>query len=304
MIAALTSKGPPRRHRAAVWCRLLLAMTVLTIGCAPPGATECRIVQPPVQLPTGLEESSGVALSRLHAGVLWTHNDSGGDPEIFAIGEGGELLGRVTVTGAQLRDWEDLAVGDCEAGSCLYIADTGDNQARRESVGIYRIPEPDPLASESAAAEFLPVQYPEGPRDSEALFVLPGERIYLVTKGRTGDAELYRYPPPLRPNEVVTLERVRVLAEGPVALEEQVTGAGASPSGEWVAIRSYKRLRIWDPELLVNGGEPALTADLTSLGEVQGEAVALLDNGAVVLTSEGGFPGARGTFSLVQCPLD
>ena len=152
MIAALTSKGPPRRHRAAVWCRLLLAMTVLTIGCAPPGATECRIIQPPVQLPAGLEESSGVALSRLHAGVLWTHNDSGGDPEIFAIGEGGELLGRVTVTGAQLRDWEDLAVGDCEVGSCLYIADTGDNQARRKSVGIYRIPEPDPSASESAVA--------------------------------------------------------------------------------------------------------------------------------------------------------
>src|SRR5690606_5177209 len=118
-----------------------------------------------------------------------------------------------------------------------------------------------------------------------------------------GDVELFRYPPPLRPGETVTLEQVRTLAEGPVPLEEQVTGAGASPSGDWVAIRSYKRLRIWPTAALLNDGVPSLIADLPPLGEVQGEAVALLDNGAVTLTSEGGFPAAPGTLSLLECPL-
>lgn len=289
------------RFRAAE--RLLVAVAGLMIGCTPPHSMECRIVQPPVELPAGLEESSGVAVSQKHSGIIWTHNDSGSEPELFALDESRKLLGRVDISAAELVDWEDLAIGECAAGSCLYIADTGDNQARRERVGIYRIPEPEPGASTSEAADFLPFQYPDGPRDAEAIFVLPGEQLFVISKGRTGDAELFRYPPPLRPNETVELEWVRLLAAGPVPLEEQITGAGASPSGEWVAIRSYKRLRLWDPEVLVNGGEPALTADLTPLGEVQGEAVALLDNGAAVLTSEGGFPGARSTLSLVECPL-
>lgn len=292
-----------RRMRGGTAYRLLVAAAALLLGCAPPGATECRIVQPPVELPTGLDESSGVALSQTHPGTIWTHNDSGSEPELFAIGDARDLKGRVKVAGAELVDWEDLDIGECDVGSCLYIADTGDNLARRDRVGIYRIAEPEPTAGTSGTAEFLPFQYPDGPRDAEAIFVLPGEQLFVVSKGRTGDAELFRYPSPLRPDETVVLEWVRLLAKGPVPLEEQITGAGASPSGNWVAIRSYKRLRIWNPEVLVKGGEPALTADLTPLGEVQGEAVALLDNGAVVLTSEGGFPGARGTLSLVECPL-
>lgn len=276
---------------------------ILIAGCGAAGTMECAIVQTPVNLPQGADESSGVVVSRTFPGTLWTHNDSGGEAELFAVQGDGQLIGRVGITGATLVDWEDLAISECAVGSCLYIAETGDNQARRERVGIYRIPEPDPRASASEPAIFLPVRYPQGPRDAEALFVLPGEQIFLVSKGRVGDVELFRYPPPLRPGETVTLEQVRTLAEGPVPLEEQVTGAGASPSGDWVAIRSYKRLRIWPTAALLNDGVPSLIADLSPLGEVQGEAVALLDNGAVTLTSEGGFPAAPGTLSLLECPL-
>lgn len=296
-----------RRRGGAIGRCARLGLAVTLAACGPSGelAEACNIVQPPTYLPAGLEESSGVAASRTHEGVLWTHNDSGGEAEVVAVRANGEMLGRVMVAGAQARDWEDLAIGPCPAGTCLYVGDIGDGNARRREIGVYRFPEPEPYSDRSGNAEYFPARFPGGPRDAEALFVLPDTSIYLVTKGRSEDVELYRYPRPLTPGVVATLESVRLLADGPQPLEEQVTGASASPSGEWVAIRSYKRLRLWRAAaLLGDSAAPALTIDLSPLGEVQGEAVALLDNGGLVLTSEGGFPGARASVAVVRCSLD
>src|SRR4051794_6987818 len=39
-----------------------------------------------------ITESSGLAASRKHPGVFWTHNDSGNGPYIFAITRDGHLL--------------------------------------------------------------------------------------------------------------------------------------------------------------------------------------------------------------------
>lgn len=48
---------------------------------------------------------------------------------------------------ATLNDWEDIAVGPCEAGgqrSCIYILDDGDRDGQAERT-IYKIPEPESL---------------------------------------------------------------------------------------------------------------------------------------------------------------
>jgi hypothetical protein len=86
---------------------------------------------------------------------------------------------------------------------------------------------------------------PDGPRDMEALFVLPGEELYFITKGRSHPVTVYRYPPPLRAGETVTLEEVQTLTEGPVAIPYQVTGADASPDGRLVAVRTYESLTFY-----------------------------------------------------------
>ena len=75
-------------------------------------------------------ESSGVAASRAHPGVLWTHNDSGDDAYVYATDLAGADRGLVRIRGARAVDWEDIALGPCPTrrGACLYIADTGDKR--------------------------------------------------------------------------------------------------------------------------------------------------------------------------------
>lgn len=288
-----------RGMRAA---RLLTIAGVCVACSAEANSTEevtadCRTVEPSKPLPQGLPESSGVAASRRHAGVLWTHNDSGAG-EVFAVDAMGRLVGKSRIAGANNEDWEDIALAACAGGDCLYIADTGDNDRDRDDAAIYRVAEPEPGAA-SAPAERLAVRYPGGSRDTEAMFVLPSGDIYLVSKGRKDPRTLYRYRPG-------AAEVEEVLELGPEAKDqlEMITAASASPSGEWVAIREYKRLAIYrTQDLLAGRATPALDVDLTFVGEVQGEAVALLDNGRVLLTSEGGFKDAPGSIAILQCEL-
>lgn len=286
-----------------------LALALVAGGCSasaetgevPDGA--CRILQRPTRIAADVVETSGAGASRAHPGVLWTHNDSK-DAGVYAFQPAGALLGRTAVRGAENRDWEDLAVGPCEGGDCLFIADTGDNERKRDDAAIYRVREPVPGSRETARAERFPVRYPDGRYDTEAIFVLPSGELYLVSKGRVDPQVLFRYPGPLRSRERVELQPVATLGPGQSDYVRQITGAAASPSGKWVAIREYKRLRIYRAaELAAGKGAPVLDVDLTPVGEEQGEAVAILDNGRVVLTSEGALNGSPGTVSLLQCEL-
>ncbi|HZD04765.1 MAG TPA: hypothetical protein VE173_07600, partial [Longimicrobiales bacterium] len=141
----------------------------------------------PSALPEATREASGVAVSRRHPGVLWILDDSG-PSELYAVDAGGTLLGRVLVPGGLGRDREDLALGPCGGVDCLYIGDVGDNAEKRDSLTLYRMVEPAPDAGRAAVPGAFSFRLPDGPRDVEALFVLPGERLYIVTKGR-------RHPP-------------------------------------------------------------------------------------------------------------
>lgn len=264
----------------------------------------CRSVQPQVSLPIEVHESSGVAISRRYPGVLWTHNDAGGDPELFAVDAAGRLLGRVRVPGSTNFDWEDLALGPCPTGECLYIGDIGDNDATRAEIVLYRSAEPDRAAGASELAERFPMSYPDGPRDAEALFMLPSGEVFVISKGGDGPIVVYRYPPPLRPGETVMLAPVVELSRGEVPRRNQVTGADATPDGEWVAIRTYSSLLLYRTRDLLAGRDLSpINVDLIPLGEPQGEAVALNADGTVALTSEGARRNASGTLAILSCAL-
>ncbi|MEO0332433.1 MAG: hypothetical protein AAF223_12225, partial [Bacteroidota bacterium] len=60
---------------------------------------------------SAISEASGIVASRNNPGILWTHNDSGHEPKIYAIDTSGEIAGEWVIAGATNRDWEDIAIG-------------------------------------------------------------------------------------------------------------------------------------------------------------------------------------------------
>ena len=275
----------------------LLLTAALASGCdrrreaaSTAAAPACARAVTVATLPRVLRETSGLAASRRHPGILWTHDDSGGEPVVYALDAMGRIVGAVRVTGARNLDWEDIALGPCASGDCLYIGDIGDNAAARPEVEIYRVPEPAPGDARTAPAERLTLTYPDGPRDAEALYVLPDGAIYIVSKGRRSPVAVYRVPHGAAPDTPLRLARIQVLSPNGSEVDGLVTGADATPDGHWVAIRTYAWLRLYR---VGTGGQlaPALPnpgAPLEDAGETQGEAVAFGRGDTIWLSSEAG----------------
>jgi hypothetical protein len=268
------------------------------------GGFSCRQDAVGIQLPDAVHESSGLALAG-GGDALWTHNDSG-QPVLHRVGLDGRPRGQVTVTGARVTDWEDVAAGPCPgSGRCLYVADIGDNQASRSSVTIYRFPEPAPGEAQTLLPpDALMASYPEGPQDAEALFVLPDGAVYIVTKGETGPVAIYELPRTAQPGAVAGLRRVTQLNGDQVKRAERITGAAASPDGRWLALRTLREVSFHPTGSLSQGslGTP-LTFDLRPLQEPQGEAVEFGRDGIIHLSSEGGKKSTPATLSRLRCTL-
>lgn len=254
---------------------------------------------------TDLTETSGVVASRRQPGVLWSHNDSGGDAEVFALGGDGAGLGRVEVTDASAFDWEDIALGPGADGTDqLYPGDIGDNASARPGNGspvrIYRVPEPDASATATAEAVAFDLTYADGPRDAETLLVDPvSGDVFIVSKQWDGSpAGLYRLPADTAtaaaaPVEALTLERVGDL---PATAGTLVTGGDVAADGTMVALRTYPAVWLWDRD-----PEQTLAQTLADpptcripVPEPQGEAVAFTPDGQGFVTiSEGENPPVR-----------
>ncbi|HEX8393349.1 MAG TPA: hypothetical protein VF665_13480 [Longimicrobium sp.] len=287
------------------------AAALLVAACAPgdggKAAEEprqwCQIAASGINLPSQVRETSGAALDPRGGGVFWTHGDSGSPPELFALGENGVPLATVTLRGAKNRDWEDLALGPCAGGQCLYVADTGDNTRRKkEPAALYRAPLGRLSGEHKVDAERFEARFPGGSRDTEAVFVLPDGSVYLINKGEHEPVELFRWPTPLARGPV-ELVRVRQLAPRADQLGDRVTGAGASPDGRWVAVRTYSTLALYRTADLLGSGGPAYTLDLAPLEESQGEAVAMGANGMILLTSEAGRSHIPARATWLRCAL-
>jgi hypothetical protein len=295
--------------------RMLAGMgaAVALLGCSRPAGEasarqdeaadpQCRVVERSIPLPEGLAEASGAAWSPTRPGAFWSHNDSGGDPELFLVGANGQNEGRVRLQGARMDDWEDIAMGPCASGQCLYVADIGDNgRKKEEAINLLVLPEPGAGARTAGVTTYSTGFPDDHGRDAEALFALPDGRIFLITKGNRDPIEIYQWPTPLV--DGAPLRRIRELAPEPDQTGDRVTGASASPDGRFVAVRSYAVLSVFRTADLLEGRPAALTLDLAPLGEGQGEGVALANDGTVVLVSESGSRHVPGTAALLRCTL-
>lgn len=240
-----------------------------------------------------INELSGLAASRLHPGVLFGINDSGGLPVVYAIDESGGTAARLRLEGIEARDWEALAPGrDADGRPTLWIGGIGDNRGNQERVRLLQIYEPDALADQSVAFREYWITYQDGPHDAEALLVHPrtGE-ITVVTKGSGEPGGMYRPRGPLSSSGTTVLERVM---DAPATITD---GAWElSPAGE-------PRLVLTDYWQLHRLAESGWVSELGPL-QLQREALAwpwlpdAVANDTVLLGSE----GANSTIITAEVP--
>jgi hypothetical protein len=270
---------------------------VVPAAQAQKAAIDCRPVGGVVRLPE-LPEASGIAPGS--DGRLWAHNDSG-DPVLIELDQKGRVVGRLRLGNVGVEDWEAIATGPCPAGSCLYVADIGDNDAERESIRIHRIPEPLAGKTSVSQAETIQARYPDGKHDAETLLVTPKGEVFVVTKGETGPVALYRLPDGARPGATVELVR----ASQPLKQTDRanrITDGAVSPDGAWVVLRTNRDLRLYPAPAFLNGSWPeAARVDLQRLGEPQGEGVTFADNRTLIVVGEGGGKSQPGTFARLAC---
>lgn len=245
----------------------------------------CKDYLEPITLGTVVDprvnEASGLAASSRYPGVLWTHNDSGDGPTIYALRSDGSLIGRWSVQGASAIDWEDLAMGPCDDGQrrCLYIGDIGNNSRDRDDLTIYKVEEPslDPTATVeeiqiTKPAVVLPFRYPFAQGDipdAETLMVSPSGTVYILTKENKG--RLLKLPSPQTPGQPASLELV---AQTNLST---LTGGDISPEGDRLVVRNYLRVYEFmvDPEELTTSlNSPYKVFPITA--QPQGESMTYL----------------------------
>jgi hypothetical protein len=261
------------------------------------------------EIPSALPELSGLATSQLHPGILYTHNDSGDTARFFAINQKAEVNAEIHLSGVTATDWEDINVGPCPSGSCVYVGDTGDNKLERNQLVIYRVPEPDPLPTDgsiiSVTPESFPFIYPDGRHNAETILVHPiTGQIFIVIKETGIPATVYEMPLPLQPDVQVTLTLVTSLAIPPA--DGIVTDGSFHPCGDRLLIRTtsttglYEMTRAPGDSMASLFGAPPVMVPVAV--ETQGEAVSYAQDGRSYFTSGETVYGSPPTWlSQVDC---
>lgn len=272
--------------------------TVVTVGKLWDGLLNG---QPNTAIPLSLlDQPSGLGYSRLNADVMYVHSEKDRQTMLAFSPTTGEVVGKYRLTIPQVYDWEDIAIGPCVAGSCVYAADIGGAReiGKPNNVyGVVRTPEPDLLAGETdltLVGDYFPYMYPGGTkRDAEAFMVHPRTgAMYVIAKTTTGTSSVYRFPNPLpAPGTVSTLLEV-----GQITLpllngdtnSVAITAAAVHPAGDRFIVRTYRAVY----EFRGSGGsvESAIAGTrvaLTDTVEGQGESIEYaLDGSAYYTLSE------------------
>ncbi|QGK72132.1 hypothetical protein GIY23_07915 [Allosaccharopolyspora coralli] len=248
----------------------------------PPPSAMCTVTDP------SLDELSGLDSD----GESWFVTGDGGTSLSVAMLDPRDCSVRDERTApADPYDVEDLALG---ADGEVWLADTGDNQRKRETAAVHVL-YPD------GRSALHRLTYPDGPHDAEAM-LLDGRGVpHVVTKEPLGEAGVYRPAEPLVDGETVPLERVGSVRLGPTTTpggpvegsiaSAVVTGGAVSADGRTVALRTYTDAYVFPaPEGDVVAALARRPLRVPLPDEPQGEAVAFEPDGALLSASEGSQP--------------
>ncbi len=196
-----------------------------------------------------IDESSGLAASRLHPGMLWTHNDSGDGPRVYLIDQTGATRGSWVLPEATALDWEDMCSFELDGKAYLLIGDVGDNRRRRNTVTLYLVEEPGEIKEDGVlpVARRVEVTYADGPHDVESVgFDSERREVVLISKEWPDEATLTvgRAGVYVLPLDATSAEAAS--AAGPHVLDRIAeldltipTGIDISPDGRRAVVTTY-----------------------------------------------------------------
>ena len=212
-----------------------------------------------------LAESSGLASSNRYDQVLWSMNDSGNAPELFALNTRGDDLGTWVLEGTEQSDWEALSDFTLAEQPYLMIADVGDNFRWKSVHSLIVVKEPDvgQLEERIIREEWrIDFSYPDGVfRDCEAVAVDQSrDRVLLLTK-RVHPPELYSLP--LKASSFVVAQKISDLFQLPRATHADVK--------EEPGIGKYRRMvtgmDIYKNDLILTTYQDLFLYNLSSIEE-------------------------------------
>lgn len=235
-----------------------------------------------------LKENSGMVY---YNGLLWTLNDSGGEPILYGVDDKGVVQARVLIENATNVDWEDIAQDE----RYLYVADTGNNAGNRQNLGIYRIQKTHlpTHGDKNASAEFMGYTYEDQtdfnlvshghPYDCEALVTM-NDSLYLFTKDWQSE-KTAQYVLHFNPKESVARKRGEFEAGG------LITGADISPDGKILALSGYAQMKpfVWifrdfNPGKPFSGNSSRVDLDMLFMSQTEG--ITISDDERILISCE------------------
>ncbi|GLZ38659.1 hypothetical protein [Actinokineospora sp. NBRC 105648] len=267
------------------------------------------VAEPPVptnacvQSDKRLTELSGLAADGEHWYAL---NDGGTKAMVFVLGRDCKVQ-KVISGPTDPFDVEDLALA---ADGTFWLADTGDNDKKRETIALIAL-------TPAGKTTLYRLTYPDGPHDTEALLLDKAGTPFLVTKSPFGVADVYRpvgkiaSPGPTALEKVGSVQLTSTDTKGgpvtPIVGSMVVTGGTVSKDGSVVALRTYTEAYLFaapDGDVLAALKSKPVRIPLPE--EKQGEAIALEPDGTLVSGSEGAGQPIRvvkgATAFLAQAP--
>lgn len=241
-------------------------------------------------LPTEVSETSGLFF---HNGRLWTHNDSGGKPILYALDTTTfEVVQRITLAQVKNKDWEEV----CTDGESVFVGDFGNNKGSRKNLRIFTFPlsalpadgdtiiQVDSILFRFADQTNFEKRKHEHDYDCEAMFATDS-CLYLLSKGwATGTTRLYRLPktPGKHVAEVVNSFDSQGL----------ITGADYNRESRTLVVVGYVK-NIWKPFMYIifdfdEHGEKLTNHrfEMSQLAGGQTEGICFFDDGQCYVSAE------------------
>ncbi len=286
---------------------VLLSAICLVASCQPAARDAVSVrVDSLGAVPTGVDtvavrgrsdlvESSSATMTPSQPGIIFTVNDSGNDPILFALDSTGAVRGTWRISNATDVDWESSSHGACHGATtagtpsqCIFIGDAGDNHARRSHVVIYQGPEPritSDSAEQSLVAQPLIFRYPDRAHDVEAMYVSGDGTTYLITKralrnsvGLLRQSLVFTLPAAAwTKSDTVVATLIDSLPIVPGSADDRyITDASLSFDSHYLAVRTYRQIFIFVTDSVtgrvVNSVAPAI-CNIDGVEKVRGEGI-------------------------------